>query len=290
MAQDNEDRSMKQRKQTDPERDQEQIEYDEEDMENYLVDDEDEGERESPFWLRKRVRFWVAMIISLMLLLNVLAFLPQVYSLAAIQFIQKSRELSQQEEIQTYKKAVVVVSAENRKGTGFNIGEDGLILTNDHVMGNVERGTVSFPDGKTYGAEVIDRDEKLDIAVLKITSASEQRLAGLPVLEIEEAVDLSFDRGQKVFIIGNPLSFNGIANEGEIYGLLPDRFPPLLAVDAPIYKGNSGSPVIRDDGKVIGIIFATTRINANGKNRKVGLAVPMALLHKRFPSIQSTSQ
>lgn len=290
MAQDNEDRSMKQRKQTDPDRDWEQIEYDEEDMENDFVDDEDEGEREPPFWLRKRVRFWAAMIISLMLLLNVLAFLPQVFSLAAIEFIKKSRELSQQEDIQRYKEAVVVVRADNRKGTGFNIHRDGIILTNDHVMGNMERGTVSFPDGKTYGAEVIDRDEKLDIAVLKITSASKEELSERSVLKVAGVERTSYAHGQQVYIIGNPLSFNGIANEGVIYNILLDRDPPLLAVDAPVYKGNSGSPVIQDDGKVIGVIFATTRINENGKNRKVGLAVPMTLIYKRFPWIQSSFQ
>lgn len=196
---------------------------------------------------------------------------PQIYNLAAIQFLIKNRELSQNEYIQQYKQAVVVVKTDDSKGTGFNIHEHGLIVTNEHVVDASQTAFVQFPDGKTFSAEVIVRDAELDFALLQL----EENEGELPVLQIDP--EPSWKANDPVHVIGNPLFFSHIANEGVILGVtrVQDRASPVLMLQAPIFKGNSGSPVLDKNGLVIGVVFATSSVQHQGKKQKVGLAVPI---------------
>lgn len=276
-----EERDRKDQKQQNKRWDDE-FDYDEEEIEAFFNEEEEEEEEEkfTPFFHRKGIKRIIAIVLSMMLLVNILAFWPQVYSLAAIQFLLKSRELSKNEEIQQYKEAVVIVKAEDRKGTGFNIADYGLIITNQHVVEEANQSVVGFSNGKSYSAEVIASDPALDIAILRISQA------GLPTLKL--ATKIEEEEGAPVYVIGNPLFFNGIANEGKVLGMLTDREPPLMMIDAPIYKGNSGSPVINQNGEVIAVIFATTEISRKGQSHRVGLAVPVERILIQFQSeIQS---
>lgn len=232
-------------------------------------DDEDE-EPYVPLFQRKGVRKAIAFIFSLALVANILAFWPQVYSLAAIQFLVKSQELSQLEEIQAYKEAVVIIRAGESKGTGFNIAPDGLIVTNHHVIEGGEKSiVVTFPSDERFHAEVLISDAETDIALLAIEGEQ------LPMLPL--AAENQGKIGEPIYVIGNPLFFNQIANEGHFVGTYQDGDgnPIRMMLDAPIYKGNSGSPVINQDGQVIAVVYATTRVQLDGKNTKVGLAVPI---------------
>src|SRR5699024_10043308 len=76
---------------------------------------------------------WVFWLIAAALVLNVIALLPQTFSIPAVEFLKTSAKLSAQENIKAYKEAVVVIETENSKGTGFAISETGAILTNYHV-------------------------------------------------------------------------------------------------------------------------------------------------------------
>ncbi|HEY0827164.1 MAG TPA: serine protease [Bacilli bacterium] len=255
-------------------------EFKEEEFDEPDFDEEEEEEELSPQAGRKWIKKTIAALLAFVLLGNILVFWPQVYSLPAIQFLKKSAELSKIEIIQQYKQAVVVVKADNRKGTGFNIDPRGYIITNHHIVEDEKHSTVSFATGETYQTEIVVNDPAIDIAILRIKKGSGDPELNLPLLEIEP--NGKADPGLPVYIIGNPLFFKRIANEGSVMGmtLLEDWELPVMVIDAPIYRGNSGSPVINDRGKVIAVVFATTKIPVVDKTTKVGLATPIGYLRK----------
>ncbi|WP_199613626.1 S1C family serine protease [Paenibacillus alkalitolerans] len=250
--------------------------FTEEELEAYFKEAEEEQEEFTPFFQSKTVKRFIAVLLSLMLCANVIAFLPKIFSLPAIRFLTVSAQLSQSEAIQAYKQAVVVVTSDNRKGTGFHVSsERGLIVTNRHVVGEAPESVVTFQNGKRYTADVVARDPVMDIAILEIGHTE------MPVLPL--AGGSSDTEGEPVYIIGNPLFFHWIANEGVVGELLTDRDPPVMTLQAPVYRGNSGSPVIGRNGQVIGVVFATSTIERNGESEKVGLAVPVEWVLKYVP-------
>lgn len=209
---------------------------------------------------------WAFWLIAIMMLVNVFAFFPKVVPIPAIDFLITSSKLSLQENIRTYKDAIVVVEAGNSRGTGFSINENGTIITNEHVIEGEKSVTVAFPDKGLHNAEVVATYPDVDLAVLEAEGDN------FPSLELAE--NPGFKKGEPIYFIGNPLRFQGIANKGTIIGetFLSDWNKPVVMIDAPVYHGNSGSPVINLDGKVIGVVFATL----NSKNHgKVGLYIPI---------------
>lgn len=241
------------------------------DGEKYYTEDEffnpDEDHEPNPNKYARWLKITITVLVTLSLFSYVLAIWPKLFNFATIEFITISRELSKNEDIQLYKESVVVVTTENSRGTGFYFSTNGYILTNEHVIDNGNRINVSFNDGKIYPAEVVSSDEAIDLAILKIDSEG----LNYPILEFEQG----WMQNQEVYFIGNPLYSNFIANKGTILGLTTNNGIPMLIIDAPVYKGNSGSPVINSDGKVIGVINATTNISYNGEQKKVGLAIPI---------------
>lgn len=223
-----------------------------------LEKEEQKTKRPFPKWI-----FW---LIAIMMVTNIVAILPNTFSVPAIDFLMTSAKLSNNEQVKTYKKSVVVVEAGQSKGTGFAITEDGHILTNHHVIEGEKRISVGFPDDGLFQAEVVETYPEVDLALLDVDGEA------LPHLELAER--MTFERDDHVYFIGNPLRFTGIANQGSVIGYkeLADWNQRVLMLDAPIYRGNSGSPVINDDGEVIAVVFATLHDDQEGR---VGLAVPI---------------
>ncbi|RJG16960.1 S1C family serine protease [Paenibacillus thiaminolyticus] len=238
-------------------------------FERWVQEDEEEDTEPAP--RRKWMAKTITLLLALLLFGNVLAFWPQIYNLPALRFLHTDKELSQSEQIQQYKQAVVIVNARDRKGTGFNVAAEGIIITNRHVMAEDKTGSVTFQNNKTYFADVIASDATLDVAVLKLRDNPEP----LPALPLE--TDSGWREGAQVHIIGNPLSFYHIAIEGSILGLTPlqHRDRPVLMIQAPIHSGNSGSPVLNEQGRVIGVVFATSTVKQGEESIKVGLAIPI---------------
>ncbi|MFD1037615.1 S1C family serine protease [Virgibacillus byunsanensis] len=216
---------------------------------------------------------WAFWLIAFAMVFNIVALLPQTFSIPAIDFLITSAKLSTQDDIKAYKKSVVVVETEDGRGTGFSISSDGTILTNHHVIEGEDTVTVAFPDNGLFSADVVETHPSVDLAVLEVEEE------GLPYLDLAEQT--TFEQGEPINFIGNPLRFNGIANEGTIidYTQLDSWDEHVLMIKAPVYRGNSGSPIINQDGKVIGVVFATLNHDSEGK---VGLFVPIDYYYNYF--------
>ncbi|MDV6377527.1 serine protease, partial [Sporosarcina sp. GW1-11] len=209
---------------------------------------------------------WIFWIMAMTLTISTFSVIFQIYSIPAIEFLKTSSSLSQNPQIAEYKKAVVIVATEESKGTGYSISDDGTILTNYHVIEGNESVLVSFPKGERFTATVTKVFPSIDMAVIKVNGEN------LPHLTLADKTQ--FYDHEPITLIGNPLSFSGIANQGNTidYIQLPDWESPVVMIKAPVYRGNSGSPVINEKGEVIGTIFATLDEQEYGK---VGLFIPI---------------
>lgn len=154
-------------------------------------------------------------------------------------------------------------------GTGFIIREDGLILTNNHVIEGADIINVQLSEGseKTYKAEVVGRDSRTDLALIKIKA--EQKLAALTLGSSKDV-----QVGEWVAAFGNPYGHGHTMTKGiisakgrEIEEL--NRFP-FLQTDASINPGNSGGPLVNSQGLVIGVNSA---IDARAQG--IGFAIPI---------------
>ncbi|MGE7840315.1 S1 family peptidase [Lysinibacillus sp. NPDC093712] len=228
---------------------------------------------------QKPIMKWIMWVMAFVLFFNTFALIFQIYSIPAIEFIKVSSQLSQQEDIQTYKKAIVEVSTGSSKGTGFVISPEGLIVTNAHVVENALTLSVVFPEQGLMEAQLLQSFPEVDLALLQVTSTN------LPSLTL--AKNPSYREDESVYFIGNPLSFTGIANKGTLLKetYVDDWQEPVMMMQAPVYKGNSGSPVLNSDGEVIGIIFATMKKDPYGR---VGLFIPVHVLEEHILQYEHT--
>jgi len=137
-------------------------------------------------------------------------------------------------------------------GSGIIIDSQGYIVTNNHVVDGASKITVNLSDGRKFPAQLIGKDAKTDLAVLKInaTNLIPAKLGDSSKLEV----------GELAVAIGNPLgeSFAGTVTAGIISGLnrnLQSDYGPvnLIQTDAAINPGNSGGPLVNSNGEVIGI-------------------------------------
>lgn len=164
--------------------------------------------------------------------------------------------------------AVVLVEVEagerSRQGSGFIVDQEGLILTNHHVIRNATNATVRLSSGDIYDrVSVLAVDERRDLAVLKISGF------GLPTLELGNSDSVRI--GTDVIAIGSPLGLENTVSTGIVSGRRtePKGFQ-LLQITAPASTGSSGGPVLLRDGRVVGIAASQFR---NGQN--LNFAVPI---------------
>ena len=155
-------------------------------------------------------------------------------------------------------------------GSGFIISDDGIIVTNNHVIEGADEITVILSDETEYTAQLLGRDPKADIAVLKIDPENSKLIA----VEWGNSDDMRV--GDWTIAIGNPLGLGGTVTAGILSAISRDigggPYVKFLQTDASINRGNSGGPLFNLDGKVIGI--NTAIVSQTGGSIGLGFAIP----------------
>jgi serine protease Do len=157
----------------------------------------------------------------------------------------------------------------NSLGSGFIIDASGLVVTNNHVIADADEVNVILNDGTTLKAEVIGRDQKTDLAVLKVTPTR-------PLKAVKFGDSDKLRLGEWVIAIGNPFSLGGTVTAGIVSARNRDiqsgPYDNYIQTDAAINRGNSGGPLFNLNGEVIGV--NTAIISPSGGSIGIGFAVP----------------
>ncbi len=165
---------------------------------------------------------------------------------------------------------------QNSLGSGVIVSDEGHIVTNNHVVAQVDEIEVQLSDGRTEKARLIGADAQMDIAVLKIDNLSVKPL----VLADSDSVQV----GDFVLAIGNPFGFEETVTDGIIsYKGRATDIGELLQTNAAINPGNSGGPLINLRGEVIGI--NTAIISTSGTSAGVGFAIPSSTVRMALESL-----
>jgi S1-C subfamily serine protease len=164
-----------------------------------------------------------------------------------------------------------IVKVDDRRnqitGSGVIASEDGLILTNHHVVERAEKVTVTVPGRRTkYAARILGADKQTDLAVLRIEPETK-----LPAAAFGKTADVRV--GQWVLAIGNPYGLDGTVSLGIVSAKgrnleIDDVLNDFIQTDAMIDLGSSGGPLVNLDGQVIGI-------NSRGQGRGIGFTIPV---------------
>ncbi|HUG62754.1 MAG TPA: DegQ family serine endoprotease [Methylomirabilota bacterium] len=156
-------------------------------------------------------------------------------------------------------------------GSGFVIDANGIIITNNHVIEDADEITANFPDGTKLKAELIGRDIKTDIAVLRVTP-----LANKPLRAVKFGSSNILRVGDWVMAIGNPFGLGGTVTVGIVSAQNRDinagPYDNFIQTDAAINRGNSGGPLFNMEGEVVGI--NTAIISPTGGSIGIGFAIP----------------
>jgi serine protease Do len=167
-------------------------------------------------------------------------------------------------------------------GSGFILDEDGTIVTNAHVVEGVEKVQVRLYDGRRFTGKVIGRDNRVDLALLKIDGAGP-----LPTLALGDSNRVRV--GEFVLALGHPfgleytVSFGIVSRKGAPLTVAAPGFD-FIQTDAAINPGNSGGPLVSMAGEVVGVNSMAAR------NGSIGFAIPSNLVKMLVPQLVAKGQ
>jgi serine protease Do len=157
-------------------------------------------------------------------------------------------------------------------GSGFIIDHEGYIITNNHVIEGADEIKVRLSDKEEYDAKIIGRDDKTDIALIKIEPDKD-----LPVAVLGDSDELKV--GEWVMAIGNPFGLDQTVTVGVVSAkwrkLGMGAYEDFIQTDAAINQGNSGGPLFNTRGAVVGV--NTAIFSTSGGNIGIGFAIPINL-------------
>jgi serine protease Do len=157
----------------------------------------------------------------------------------------------------------------NSLGSGFIIDTSGLVVTNNHVIADADEVNVILNDGAKYKAEIVGRDKRSDLALLRFKSDK-------ALIAVKFGDSDALRLGEWVIAIGNPFSLGGTVTAGIVSARNRDinsgPYDNYIQTDAAINRGNSGGPLFNLNGEVIGV--NTAIISPSGGSIGIGFAVP----------------
>jgi len=157
----------------------------------------------------------------------------------------------------------------NSLGSGFIIDSAGIVVTNNHVIADADEITVILNDGSRIKAELIGKDQKTDLALLRVKTDKQLK-------SVRFGNSDSLRLGEWVIAIGNPFSLGGTVTAGIVSARNRDinsgPYDNYIQTDAAINRGNSGGPLFNLDGEVVGV--NTAIISPSGGSIGIGFAVP----------------
>ncbi len=225
---------------------------------------------------RKQPVFKIAAVIIIMAFIAFsYAWLPSVWKLN-LDFLKQDKVLSEDDLVRRCKPAVVNIKTTKTggavtQGTGFNLEPRGMIVTNRHLVEGASTVEVTFSDDKRLFSQDIDVIDGYDLAVVWLKNKN------LPFLPV--AADQIAEIGQSVTIIGNPRGFQRVSSRGKVkeyYKTDDDMLVFTIAV--AIAPGSSGSPVLDEQGHLVGIIYAAGKVVIDGKEQNRAIAIPATAL------------
>ncbi len=160
------------------------------------------------------------------------------------------------------------------QGSGFIISEDGYILTNNHVVGDADKMTVTMADGREFAAELVGADPRSDVAVIRVEATD------LPALQMGDSNQVEV--GEMVLAVGSPFGLAGTVTSGIVSATGRNSmgiadYENFIQTDAAINPGNSGGPLVNLQGEVIGINTAIA--SRTGGYMGIGFAIPINMAH-----------
>ena len=175
------------------------------------------------------------------------------------------------------------IPAESGSGTGFIIGESGIIVTNYHVVENASKLVVTLSNNSQWPGKLIGADPNNDLAIVRIQAPVDS----YDILEFSNSNDIVV--GQKVLALGNPFGLRQTLTTGIISALGRTiaakngrKIEGIIQTDAAINPGNSGGPLLDSEGKVIGI---NTAIIGSAGSVGIGFAVPSNTALRILPDL-----
>lgn len=173
---------------------------------------------------------------------------------------------------------------ENSLGSGVIVREDGLVVTNNHVIQGASEITVVLNDRREFPAEIVLTDERTDLAILQLDSEGQQ----LPALEFRDSDEIEV--GDLVLAIGNPFGVGQTVTSGIVSATARTQvgisdFSFFIQTDAAINPGNSGGALVTLDGKLLGI--NTAIYSRTGGSVGIGFAIPANMVRTVVASAES---